>query len=53
MYRDDWEWSSAYNVFYKRQLRRLMQADSYDQKRVEFLQKYKELLELQLEYIKK
>ena len=52
-YRDDWEWSNAYNVFYSRKLRNMTKRQSFEKSRIEFLKRYRELLKLQLAYIEK
>lgn len=52
-YKEDWEWSSVYSAFYIRRLKALMKSHQFDESRVEFLQRYQELLKLQLAYIKK
>jgi len=52
-FREDWEWSSAYEAFYQRRLRRLMQGNNLDDERISFLERYRDILNLQLAYLEK
>ena len=51
-YREDFEWGSAYDMFYNRKLLKLKKRH-FDDDRYQFLKSYKSVLEEQLSYIKK
>ncbi|CAI2375338.1 unnamed protein product [Moneuplotes crassus] len=50
-YKEDWEWSSAYDAFYQRKLAKLLRSQSYDEKRVNFLKSYQKMLKRQLDLL--
>lgn len=50
-YRQDWHWTSAHSAFTHKRLRKLSARNGYEQSRVEFLQRYRDVLKLQLAYI--
>ena len=52
-YREDWHWTSAHSAFTLKQLKKLSLRHGYDQSRVEFLQRYRDVLKLQLAFIQK
>lgn len=50
-FKGDWEWASAYQTFYNRRIKHLCRSHSLDDDRIAFLERYKDLLKLQLAYI--
>lgn len=50
-YKGDWEWASAYETFYERKLQKLQSANNVEDSRIEFLERYRDLLKTQLAFI--